>query len=71
MSSLIDPEQYKSLMVLRNNWRAIREECRVLDRNDIAPFERGALSHGQVTKKLLENGRMPWVKAWDPTRTNG
>ena len=64
MSSLVDPEQFKPLMVLRNNWRAIREECRVLDRNDIAEFERGALSHGQITQKLIANGRMQWVKAW-------
>ena len=71
MSSLIDPEQFKPLMVLRDNWRTIREECRVIDRNDIADFERGALSHAQITKMLIANGRMQWIKAWVCPRTDG
>jgi beta-hydroxylase len=64
MSSLIDPTRFKPLMVLRENWRVIRDECAAIDRNDIAPFERGAASHLAVTRKLVKNGRVQWIKAW-------
>jgi beta-hydroxylase len=64
MAAFFDPAQFKPLMVLHQNWRLIREECAALDRNDIASFERGALSHAAITKKLVENGRMQWIKAW-------
>ena len=64
MSSLVDPTAFRPLMTLQKNWRMIREECAPIDRTNIANFERGAMTHSAIAKKLAENGRPQWIKAW-------
>ena len=64
MSSIIDPCQFKALMMLRDNWQSIRDECAALDRNDVLETERGDLTHIEAARMLAANGRAQWMKAW-------
>ena len=64
MSSIIDPCQFKALMMLRDNWQSIRDECAALDRNDVLETERGDLSNIEAARMLAASGRAQWMKAW-------
>lgn len=64
MSSLIEPSQFKPLMMLRENWQVMRDECVGLDRDDILDIDRENRTHRQVADALIRNGRVQWVKAW-------
>jgi aspartyl/asparaginyl beta-hydroxylase (cupin superfamily) len=64
MGSLIDATQFEPLMVLRENWRVIRDECAIIDRNNVHETDRVGKTHEMVARELVESGRPQWIRSW-------